>query len=74
VYLLLVAGLAGMVVTGDVFNLYVFLEISSLSAYALVALGGDRSVVASFRYLLIGTVAAIVLPAGLGYLYGSPAR
>ncbi|MBA3885325.1 MAG: hypothetical protein H0X67_06280 [Acidobacteria bacterium] len=70
VYLLLVSGLAGMVLTGDMFNLYVFLEISSLSAYALVALGGDRSIVASYRYLLIGTVAGSLYLLGLGYLYG----
>jgi multicomponent Na+:H+ antiporter subunit D len=70
VYLLLAAGLAGMAVTADVFNLYVFLEISSLSAYALVALGGDRSLVASFRYLLIGTVAGSLYLLGVGYLYG----
>jgi multicomponent Na+:H+ antiporter subunit D len=70
VYLLLVAGLLGMAVTADVFNLYVFLEISSLSAYALVALGGDRSLVASFRYLLIGTVAGSLYLLGVGYLYG----
>jgi multicomponent Na+:H+ antiporter subunit D len=70
VYLLLVAGLTGLAVTGDVFNLYVFLEISSLSAYALVALGGDRSLVASFRYLLIGTVAGSLYLLGVGYLYG----
>lgn len=70
VYLMLVAGLTGMVLTGDLFNLYVFLEISSLSAYALVALGGDRSIVASYRYLLIGTVAGSLYLLGLGYLYG----
>jgi multicomponent Na+:H+ antiporter subunit D len=70
VYLLLVAGLTGMTLTADVFNLYVFLEISSLSAYALVALGGDRSLVASFRYLLIGTVAGSLYLLGIGYLYG----
>jgi multicomponent Na+:H+ antiporter subunit D len=70
VYLLLVAGLTGMALTADVFNLYVFLEISSLSAYALVALGGDRSLVASFRYLLIGTVAGSLYLLGIGYLYG----
>ncbi len=68
-YLLLSAGLIGIVLTGDLFNLYVFLEISSLSAYALVASGGDRGKVAAFRYLIIGSVAATFWVLGLGYLY-----
>jgi multicomponent Na+:H+ antiporter subunit D len=68
-YLLLAAGLMGIVVTGDLFNLYVFLEISSLSAYALVAAGGDRGKVAAFRYLIIGSVAATFWVLGVGYLY-----
>ena len=37
---LLTVGLSGMIITGDVFNLYVYLEIMSLSGYALIALGG----------------------------------
>ena len=69
VYLLLVAGLLGMIVTGDMFNLYVFLEISSIAGYALLALGGGRSVVASFRYLLLGSVAGSFYLLGLGFLY-----
>ncbi|NLW07738.1 MAG: monovalent cation/H+ antiporter subunit D family protein [Clostridia bacterium] len=68
-YLLCVAGLLGMVVTGDVFNLYVFLEISSLAAYALIAFGGSRATVAGYRYLLIGTAAACLYLLGIGYLY-----
>jgi multicomponent Na+:H+ antiporter subunit D len=69
VYLLLVTGLLGIVVTGDLFNLYVFLEISSLAVYALIALGGPRGVAASFRYLLLGTVAGSFYLLGVGYLY-----
>ncbi len=68
-YLLLATGLMGMVVTGDVFNLYVFLEISSLSAYGLIAAGGYKAVAAAFRYLLIGTVGASLYLLGIGYLY-----
>lgn len=68
-FLLLTAGLLGMVVTGDVFNLYVFLEISALAAYALIAFGGDRAVVAAFRYLIVGTVAASLYLLGVGFLY-----
>jgi len=69
VYLLLVAGLLGITLTGDLFNLYVFLEISSLAAYGLLALGGGRSVLASFRYLLLGTAAGSLYLLGVGCLY-----
>ncbi len=68
-FLLLVTGLLGIVVTGDMFNLYVFLEISSLAGYALLASGGIRSAVATLRYLMIGTIAATFYLIGVGYLY-----
>jgi multicomponent Na+:H+ antiporter subunit D len=66
-YLLLVAGLTGMSVTGDVFNLYVFLEISGLATYALVASGAGRAAVSALKYLLFGTVAASLYLLGVGY-------
>lgn len=68
-YLLLTVGLLGMIVTGDVFNLYVFLEISSLTAYGLIAAGGHKGTVAAFRYLMIGTIGASFYLLGVGYLY-----
>ncbi len=68
-YTLLTTGLLGMVITGDVFNLYVFLEISSLAAYALIASGGYKATVAAFRYVLIGTIGASLYLLGVGYLY-----
>jgi multicomponent Na+:H+ antiporter subunit D len=68
-FLLLVTGLLGIVMTGDFFNLYVFLEISSLAGYALLAAGNIRSAVATFRYLMIGTIAATFYLLGIGYLY-----
>ena len=68
-YLLLVSGLTGMVVTGDVFNLYVFLEITGLAAYGLVASGREGSAaVAALKYLVIGTVGASLYLLGVGYL------
>ena len=69
VYLLLFTGLVGMVVTGDMFNLYVFLEISSLTAYALIAIGDERAAFASFRYVVVGTIGACFYLLGVGYLY-----
>ncbi len=69
VYLLLVAGLTGMVATADMFNLYVFLEISSLASYGLVSLGRGRAIVSAFRYVILGTVGAAFYLLGVGYLY-----
>ena len=67
-FLLLVAGLTGMTVTGDVFNLYVFLEITGLAAYGLVASGREASAaVAALKYLIIGTVGASLYLLGVGY-------
>ena len=69
-YLLLVGGLAGVTLTGDLFNMYVFLEISGLAAYALVASADTgRSALAGLRYLVIGTVGASLFLLGVGYAY-----
>jgi len=58
-----------MVVTGDLFNLYVFLEIASITTYALIATGGGAAALAGFRYLLIGSVGASCYLSGLAYLF-----
>jgi multicomponent Na+:H+ antiporter subunit D len=69
-YLLLIAGLTGMSVTGDVFNLYVFLEITGLAAYALVASGeGGDAALAALKYLIVGTVGASLFLLGIGYAF-----
>ncbi len=69
-YLLCICGLLGIAITGDVFNVFVFLEISSLSAYALIALGRDRRALTSaFRYLVMGSVGATFIVIGIGLLY-----
>ncbi len=70
VYLLLVSGLMGIVATADMFNLYVFLEITSLASYALISLGGGRAVVSAFRYVILGTVGAAFYLLSVSYLYG----
>lgn len=67
---LLVTGLLGMTSTGDVFNLYVYLEITSLSGYALIAMGGNRGVLSAFRYMLIGTIGASFYLLGIAFIYG----
>lgn len=66
---LLCVGLCGMIITGDVFNLYVYLEIMSLSGYGLIALGGKKAMLSAFRYLLMGTIGASLYLMGVGYLY-----
>lgn len=69
-YLLALAGLSGMVATGDAFNIYVFIEITSLSTYALVAMGPDRRALsAAFQYLIIGTIGATFILIGIGLIY-----
>lgn len=68
-YLLLVGGLVGLSVTGDVFNMFVFLEITSLSTYSLIAKGDSgESAIAALKYLIIGTVGASLYLVGVGYL------
>ena len=69
-YLLSLAGMLGIVATADAFNVFVFLEISSLSAYALIAMGKDRRALwASFQYLIMGTIGATFILIGLGLIY-----
>ncbi|MEE8168570.1 MAG: monovalent cation/H+ antiporter subunit D family protein [Candidatus Hydrothermarchaeales archaeon] len=71
--MLLLAGLTGMVVTGDIFNLFVFLEIMSLSSYALVPIAGKKGeegqFEASFRYLYMAAIASTFVLIGIGLLY-----
>lgn len=69
VFQLLVTGLCGITVTGDIFNLYVFLEIASLAAYALIAAAGGRSLKASYNYVIMGSIGACFYLLGAGFLY-----
>jgi multicomponent Na+:H+ antiporter subunit D len=69
-WLLALAGLIGITVTGDAFNVFVFMEISSLASYVLVANGPSRqALTASFKYLVTGTLGATFYLIGVGYLY-----
>jgi len=69
-YLLCLTGLLGITVTGDAFNVFVFLEISSLSSYVLISLGKDRrALTAAFQYLVMGTLGATFILIGIGLLY-----
>ncbi|TFH75306.1 monovalent cation/H+ antiporter subunit D family protein [Gammaproteobacteria bacterium LSUCC0112] len=69
-WLLCMAGLLGITATGDAFNVFVFLEISSLATYTLIALGKDRRALwASFQYLVAGTIGATFILIGIGLMY-----
>lgn len=69
VYQLLVTGLCGVTITGDIFNMYVFIEIFSLAAYALIASRGGIALKASFVYLVLGSIGACLFVLGIGFLY-----
>ena len=66
---LLVTGLLGITITGDIFNLYVFMEIAALSSYALIAYGRGRAYMAAFNYLIMGTMGACLYLLGVGFVF-----
>ena len=68
-YLILIAGLYGLALTGDAFNLYVLLEITSITTYGLIALGRGRAALSSFNYIVMGSIGACFYLLGIGYLY-----
>jgi len=69
-WLLALAGLSGIVVTADAFNIFVFMEISSLASYVLIAGGPDRRALPSvFKYLIMGTIGATFYLIGIGLIY-----
>lgn len=67
----LAVGLLGMSSTGDAFNLYVFMEITALSGYGLIAIGEEKGPIAAFRYLMTGTIGASMYLLGVGFLYAA---
>ncbi|HXH04029.1 MAG TPA: monovalent cation/H+ antiporter subunit D family protein [Candidatus Competibacteraceae bacterium] len=69
-FLLCLTGLLGITVTGDAFNVFVFLEIASLATYALISSGADRrALTAAYQYLIMGTIGATFILIGIGLLY-----
>jgi multicomponent Na+:H+ antiporter subunit D len=70
-FLLMLAGMNGMVLAGDLFNLFVFLEVAAFSAYALVAFGtGQEELEASFKYAVLGILSTNCILLGIALLYG----
>ena len=71
-FLVCFTGLLGVTITGDAFNLFVFLEISSISTYTIIAMGAGkdrRALTASYNYLVLGTIGATFFVIGVGFLY-----
>ena len=69
--LLLLAGVNGVFMTGDIFNLFVFFEVTLLGSYALMAIGGRKlQMEAAFKYVVINVVSSTFLLIGIGLLYG----
>ena len=67
---LMIAGMNGVVLTGDLFNLYIFLEISVIASYALVAFGIEKNELeASFKYQVLGGIASLLILFGIGMIY-----
>ena len=67
-FTLLVTGLLGISATGDAFNLYVLIEVSALTSYALLALRGGRGYMSTFQYLIMSTIGACFYLLGVGYI------
>ncbi len=69
-FMLMLAGMNGVIITGDMFNLFVFLEISAIASYALVAFGTEaEELEASFKYAIMGSVASCFILLGIALLY-----
>jgi len=71
-FMLMVAGMNGVVLSGDIFNLFVFLEIASIASYALVAFGCEHEELeAAFKYMVLGSIASSFVLFGIGLVYGN---
>ena len=71
-FLLMVTGMNGVIITGDLFNLFVFLEIASIASYALVAFGCEQDELeASFKYLVLGSIGSTLVLLGIAFVYGA---
>lgn len=71
-FLLMVAGMNGVVLSGDIFNIFVFLEIASLASYALVGFGCEHEELeAAFKYMVLGSIGSVFLLFGVALVYGN---
>jgi multicomponent Na+:H+ antiporter subunit D len=71
-FMLMVAGMNGVALSGDIFNLFVFLEIASLASYALVGFGCEHEELeASFKYMVLGNIGSIFILFAIALVYGN---
>jgi len=71
-FMLMVAGMNGVALSGDIFNLFVFLEIASLASYALVGFGCEHEELeASFKYMVLGSIGSIFVLFAVALVYGN---
>jgi multicomponent Na+:H+ antiporter subunit D len=69
-FLLMLAGMNGVVLSGDLFNLFVFLEVASVASYSLVAFGTEKhELEAAFKYAVMGTLGSLFILIGIVWLY-----
>jgi multicomponent Na+:H+ antiporter subunit D len=66
---LMIAGLYGITVTGDLFNMFIWLEIASLTAYALIAVAGGRALRPAYNYVIMGSIGACLYIFGVCWIY-----
>jgi multicomponent Na+:H+ antiporter subunit D len=70
-FLLMVTGMNGVVLAGDLFNLYVFLEVAAVASYSLVAFGcAHEELEASFKYIVLGSLSSALILIGVALVYG----
>jgi len=71
-FMLMVTGMNGVILSGDIFNLFVFLEIASIASYALVGFGCEHEELeASFKYMVLGSIASMFILFGVAMVYGN---
>lgn len=71
-FMLMITGLNGVTITGDIFNMYVFFEIAAIASYALVAFGTEHEELeAAFKYMVLGSVASMAILFSIALLYGT---
>ena len=69
--LLMIAGMNGLVLATDLFNIYLFLEVAAVASYALVAFGlGHDELEASFKYLMLSAVASAFILLSIAIIFG----
>ncbi len=69
-YLLMLVGMLGVVMTGDLFNMFVFMEIAAIASYALVAFGTEpEELEAGFKYMVMGEIASLMILLAIAFIY-----